>query len=447
MNGVAAPAGESLSAPLWRVLQATALALGAVRQGRNHRLALARVNPSIRPATQALLFSVLRAWGRAMALRQQLVARTPKPAVDDLLCVGLALALPASADMYPLHTLFDQMVEAAKQQASTRAQAGLINACLRRFDRERSALMAATDGLLSARWNHPDWWVLALQADHPQDWQSVLQASMQAAPLAVRVNRRQITREALQAHWASHGHLAQAVGEDGLVLTQAKPVQHLPGYEEGWFSVQDPGAQWAAPLLLQGLGSPTHGRLRVLDACAAPGGKTAHLLERADLEVLALDVDESRCARTRDNLQRLRLQAEVRCADAAQPQDWWDGRPWHAILLDAPCSASGIVRRHPDIPWLRRATDLPSLVQTQRRLLDALWPTLAPGGRLLYCTCSVFHAEGQAQIQAFLANNTDAGLRPSPGSLLPGIPFQGAGVSDNLTAEHDGFFYALLEKQ
>mgnify|MGYP006275447597 FL=1 len=447
MNGVTAPAGENLSAPLWQVLQATALALGAVRQGRNHRQALARVSPTMRPATQALLFAVLRAWGRAMALRQQLVARAPKPAVDDLLCVGLALALPASAGMYPLHTLFDQMVEAAKQQASTRAQAGLINACLRRFDRERSALMAATDGLLSARWNHPDWWVLALQADHPKDWQTVLQASAQAAPLAVRVNRRQITREALQALWASQGHEADSVGEDGLVLTQARPVQHLPGYEEGWFSVQDPGAQWAAPLLLQGLVSSPHDRPRVLDACAAPGGKTAHLLERADLEVLALDVDEARCARTRENLQRLRLQAEVRCADAAHPEDWWDGRPWHAILLDAPCSASGIVRRHPDIPWLRRATDMAPLVQVQQRLLKALWPTLAPGGRLLYCTCSVFHAEGQAQIQAFLANNTDARLRPSPGSILPGLASKHPSVSDNLSAEHDGFFYALLEKQ
>mgnify|MGYP003336288058 CR=1 FL=1 len=204
----------------------------------------------------------------------------------------------------------------------------------------------------------------------------------------------------------------------------------------------------AAPLLVDALGPHPKGRpWKILDACAAPGGKTAHLLEISDAEVWALDVDAHRMKRVEENLQRLGLKARICVADAARPAAWAQGQRFDGILLDAPCSASGIVRRHPDIPWLRRPQDLKGLARQQEALLRALWPLLQPGGSLVYCTCSVFHAEGQAQIQAFLANNTDAGLRPSPGSLLPGIPFQGAGVSDNLSAEHDGFFYALLEKQ
>jgi len=184
-----------------------------------------------------------------------------------------------------------------------------------------------------------------------------------------------------------------------------------------------------------------------LDACAAPGGKTAHLLERADVEVLALDIDAARCERISDNLQRLGLQATVLCADAAKPSSWWDGRAFDAILLDAPCTASGIVRRHPDIPWLRRQTDLAALAKQQKNLLQALWPLLAKGGHLLYCTCSLFRQEGLDQVQAFLANNTEAHLLPSPGQLIPGIPSNTRSLSDNLAGEHDGFFYALLERR
>jgi 16S rRNA (cytosine967-C5)-methyltransferase len=265
--------------------------------------------------------------------------------------------------------------------------------------------------------------------------------------MAVRVNRRQHSAEALQALWQSQGVASDRCGSDGLVLHQPQAVHALPGFEQGWFSVQDPGAQMAAPLLLTGLQPSDGPRLRVLDACAAPGGKTAHLLECADIDLLAIDVEEARCQRVRENLQRLQLTAEVRCADAAQPADWWDGQRWDAILLDAPCTASGIVRRHPDIPWLRRHTDIAALAAIQSQMLQALWPTLRRGGRLLYCTCSLFRAEGQGQIQAFLVNNSDAVLKPSPGHLLPGLAASGAAVSDNLPEEHDGFFYALLEKQ
>jgi 16S rRNA (cytosine967-C5)-methyltransferase len=186
---------------------------------------------------------------------------------------------------------------------------------------------------------------------------------------------------------------------------------------------------------------------RVLDACAAPGGKTAHLCELAPhAHVLALDVDAARCERIHQNLARLGLKAEVRSADAGAPASWWDGQAFDAILLDAPCTASGIVRRHPDVRWLRRPGDVAQLAEQQKRLLTALWPLLRPGGRFVYCTCSVFHAEGEAQIAAFLAHNSTALLGPGPGHLLPGNRVQAGGVPDNQPSDHDGFFYAVLQK-
>jgi 16S rRNA (cytosine967-C5)-methyltransferase len=222
-------------------------------------------------------------------------------------------------------------------------------------------------------------------------------------------------------------------------------VTRLPGFAEGWFSVQDGAAQQDAPLLLGGL-EPAGPRLRLLDACAAPGGKTAHLLERVDADVLALDVDAARIRRVQENLGRLGLQARIEVADAAEPTTWWDGQAFDGILLDAPCTASGIVRRHPDVRWLRRDRDVAALAQQQARLLQALWPLLRPGGRLLYCTCSVFKAEGQEQVQAFLARHKEAQLLPSPGHLLPGQAGRHPSLPDNLGREHDGFFYALLQR-
>ena len=186
--------------------------------------------------------------------------------------------------------------------------------------------------------------------------------------------------------------------------------------------------------------------LRILDACAAPGGKTAHVCELAEAQVVALDVDPVRCERIHQNLQRLGLQADVRAADAAEPAAWWDGQPFDAILLDAPCTASGIVRRHPDVRWLRRESDIAQLAAQQKRLLTALWPLLKPGGRLVYCTCSVFRAEGDGQVAAFLAHNSEAFLRPGPGHLMPSGGVQAGAVPDNQASDHDGFFYAVLQK-
>jgi 16S rRNA (cytosine967-C5)-methyltransferase len=437
----------SLAPPLWQQLQACAQALQAVLQGRNHSQALTPVDPRLRPAAQALLFAVLRQWGRTLAVKKRLVQRQPSAEANALLCVGLALVLQEDQAMYPAHTLVSQLVEAAKRHPATKAQAAFINACVRRFLREREALMAQTNSLPSAQWNAPEWWIQAIRLDHPEDWQALLQVSLQAAPMAVRVNTRLISRDALQSHWRAQGIDTEVSGEVGLLLRQARGVHNLPGFQEGWWSVQDLGAQLAAPTLLQGLQAAAGQGLRVLDACAAPGGKTAHLLEMSDADVLALDIDAARCQRIEENLQRLHLKAQVRAADAAQPSTWWDGQAFDAILLDAPCTASGIVRRHPDIPWLRRGSDVAGLAKQQQALLQALWPLVKPGGRLLYCTCSLFKQEGQGQIDSFLVNNTQARLLPSPGQLKPASSANPAGVLDNGLRDHDGFFYALLERR
>ena len=436
-----------LAPPLWRQLQACAGALQMVVEGRNHSQALSAVAPALRPAAQALLFAVLRHWEATQAVRNLLVKRAPSAPVNALLCTGLGLLLLGNEAMYPVHTLVSQLVEAAKHQPQTRAQASFINACVRRFLREEKALMDQALQGLPAQWNFPLWWIKRVQRDYPSDWQIILQASQQAAPMGLRVNRRKISRENLQQLWAEKGILADAVGEDGLVLRQAQPVQAIEGFSQGLCSVQDAAAQLAVPLLLKGLLASNGGRLNVLDACAAPGGKTAHLLEYGDVDVWALDIDAQRCERVQENLQRLGLQAKVVCADVADTSSWWTGQLFDAILLDAPCTASGIVRRHPDIPLLRRESDIAALVKEQRRLLDALWPLLAPGGRMVYCTCSVFRDEGQYQIDSFLARNTQAVLRPSPGHLMPGMAANPAGLLDNAASGHDGFFYAVLEQR
>jgi 16S rRNA (cytosine967-C5)-methyltransferase len=312
--------------------------------------------------------------------------------------------------------------------------------------REREALVAQTDADPQARWNHPLWWIERLQRDYPQHWQPLLERTEQPAPMTLRINLQRGSVAHYQQRLLSVGLAAgQAVGPCGLQLAQAVPVHQLPGFEVGDVSVQDAAAQLAAPLLLQGL--PERAGLRILDACAAPGGKTGHLLEmRPDAEVVALEIDAIRCQRIHQNLQRLSVQAKVLQADAGEPQQWWDGRVFDAILLDAPCTASGIVRRHPDVRWLRRPEDSQQLAQTQRALLEKLWPLLAPGGRLLYCTCSLFRAEGDEVLAAFLRRNTQARLLPSPGHLIPTVAPVGLSLGDNPLGEHDCFYYALLEK-
>ncbi|WP_051603225.1 16S rRNA (cytosine(967)-C(5))-methyltransferase RsmB [Simplicispira psychrophila] len=460
-TGLGTGAGAGMhSIALASQLQQVAGALQDILGGRSGSAVLDDVPAPLRPGVQALLFQVLRKLGWAQAIRRQLAPRTPRPPVDALLCTALALLADAEHLPYEPFTLVNQTIEAAKQSSAVRAQAPFINACLRRFLRERAPLQQAIANDLQAQWNHPRWWVQRLQKDHPQHWQQILEANNLQAPMVLRINKQKGTSAQYQKALAAIDIEASLVGESGLVLRRGVPVQALPGFAEGMVSVQDAAAQLAAPLLLSGLelGQDPHQPLRVLDACAAPGGKTAHLLEwmgpEAAVQVTALDIDPLRCARIDDTLQRLGLQrpeqVQVLAADAGRPQDWWPqrcgGQLFDAILLDAPCTASGIVRRHPDVRWLRRETDIAQLAQTQARLLATLWPLLRPGGRLLYCTCSVFLAEGEQQVKAFLAHHTDAGLLPSPGHLWPGKSGKPGTVPDNLSGEHDGFFYALLQK-
>ena len=438
---------SNLQAPLWQLLQAASQVAQAVQSGRSMTAAIEAVPKDLRPGVQALSFQAMRWWGRAMALRQSLARKAPPAQADALLCTALALSWHDELAPYPIHTLVNQAVEAARKHKDMRAQAPFINACLRRFLRERQALLAQTDADITAQWNHPAWWVKRLQSDHPEQWQTILQAAQSAAPMTLRVNPKHSSVQAYLQALEANGISAKAVGAYGVQLVKAVPVQMLPGFLEGHVSVQDAAAQLAAPLLLQGLQTASQA-LRLLDACAAPGGKTGHLLECDPLaQVLALDVDPVRCERIQQNLDRLKVKAQIVAADAHKPADWWDGQSFDGILLDAPCTASGIGRRHPDVRWLRRESDLAQLAAIQAKLLQALWPLLKPGGRLLFCTCSVFKVEGETQIQTFVQHNTDALILPSPGHLTPSSATSETSLRDNVMGEHDGFYYALLEKR
>lgn len=421
----------------------------AVERGRSLSEVLPGVPGALRPGVQALTFESLRHAGAARHVARQLVQRAPAAPALALLHTALALLLgDPEGTRYTAYTLVDQAVGAAKQSRDTRMQAGFLNACLRRFLRERSALVGGLAADPVALWNHPRWWIERVRRDHPDHWQAVLEASQIPGPMVLRVNRRRQDQAAYAARLDAQGMSSVPLGEDGLLLSRPAPVEQLPGFDRGDCSVQDGAAQMAAGLLLAG--RSWNGQDRVLDACAAPGGKTAHLLERADVRVLALDVDPQRCDRINDNLRRLGLapaeRVQVMAADAGQTEVWWDGQAFDAILLDAPCTASGIVRRHPDVRWLRRETDVAQLVAIQRQLLERLWPLLKPGGRLVYCTCSVFRAEGADQVQAFLERHTDATLGASPGHLLPGIPALGGDFNENASSGYDGFYYASIDK-
>lgn len=385
---------------------------------------LGRVEPEARPAVQDLVYGSLRAYGRGDFYLSKLLQ---KPLASDEVRALLLVAIyrletrPDAA-----HTVVDQAVSAAAEVAGGNFKA-LVNGVLRNFLRQQAALTAefVADPVASAM--HPDWWLAQLQAAYPQDWPAIVAAGNSPPPMGLRVNTRRVSRDDYIMKLAAEGIPAKPVGECGLALDKPVPVDALPGFADGLVSVQDPGAQMAATLLDPAPGS------RVLDACAAPGGKTAHLLERGEIDLLALDLKPSRCRRVAETLSRLGLSAEIQDADCAKLTSWWDGRPFDAVLADVPCTASGVVRRNPDAKWLRREADIASFATTQARILDALWQVVRPGGKLLYVTCSVFPAENGGQISRFLARQPQA-HRCHEEQLLP-------------SAEHDGFFYCLLEKR
>ena len=387
-----------------------------------------------------LCYGTLRWQLRLEAWLARLVERPLKAGDQDVKFL-LLLGLYQLAFMrVPAHAAVQQTVEACRGLDKSWA-AGLTNAVLRRFQREQAEVESATASQPEARYAHPQWFIEELKRDWPERWQAMLDAGNERPPFTLRVNRRVQARDAYLARLVAAGLAAKPCvhSEDGITLETAVDVGALPGFAEGAVSVQDEGAQLAEQLL------DAHDGMRVLDACAAPGGKTCHLLERHTLSVTAVELEARRAQRIRDNLKRLKLEAALKVADAAQVQSWWDGEPYPRILLDAPCSASGVVRRHPDVKLRRTPQEVATAVGLQARLLGALWPLLAPGGKLLYVTCSVFQRENAAQLAAFLAGHPDAaaqtldvswGVSAGPGRQV--LTGQGG---------MDGFYYACLEKR
>ena len=409
-------------------------------QGRSLAEALPRVLPGVaardRPLTQELAYGALRWHSRLLAVADRLLDRRPREDVLLLVLVGL---YQLEHQATPPHAAVSETVAAARELGHPWATR-LVNAVLRRFQRERTTLLEVVDRQPALRLAHPPWLLERLQADWPEDWQAVAERNNERPPMTLRVNRRRWDRESARRNLLEAGIGCEPVAgaADALVLQRPCPVEDLPGFADGRLSVQDAAAQLAAPLLECEPGQ------RVLDACAAPGGKTGHLLEIADVDLLALDSDPSRLRRVGENLRRLGLAAECAAGDAARPEDWWDGRAFQRVLLDAPCSGTGVIRRHPDIKWLRRPDDLDGLVRQQTALLEGLWPTLAPGGKLVYCTCSVLAVENEAVLQRFLEAHADAA--PSRVAVPAALP-RGAGVQILPDPTRDGFFYACLVKR
>jgi 16S rRNA (cytosine967-C5)-methyltransferase len=422
-----------------------AQALARIVRGESLRAVFAATSPKLTDARdRALLSSLLhegaRWWLRYDAALDVLLERPLRkrePQVHALAVLGL---VQLDVLHLPEYAAVAATVEATRSLSKPKF-AGLINALLRRWLRERTTLTAKLDAEATTRSAHPRWLLDTLRTDWPGQTDAIVAANNTQAPLWLRVNRRRANRDELLERFKSADIEACAASEldHAVVLAHSTDVTRLPGYADGAFSVQDGAAQFAAGLLDLADGQ------RVLDACAAPGGKSAHILETADVRLVALDSDARRLPRIEENLKRLGLEADVRAGDAAAPKAWWDGKPFDRILIDAPCSATGIVRRQPDVKLHRRAGDIATLAAGQSRILDALWPLLGRGGRLVYATCSVLTDENAHQIGRFLARHGDARLA---GDAPAGWHRPDEGGAQNLPGEcgMDGFFYAALEK-
>lgn len=433
-----AAAGATLRAEAARAMARVAFDGASLRTAFDARAAR-RADPRDRALLSAVLYAGSRWWMRFDAALARLLERPLPPKARDVRALLVLGFVQIDVLGLPEYAVVAACVDAARALGHPR-HAGLVNAVLRRFLRERGELLAALDADPVTRHAHPRWFIDRLAHDWPDEAESVLAANNREAPLTLRVNRRRGDRATLQARLVAAGIDCAAPDglPDALVLANSTDVSRLPGYSEGLFSVQDGAAQRVVDLLDLGDG------LRVLDACAAPGGKAAHMLERARLDLVALDSDAARLPRVRENLARLGLDADIRHGDAMRPDAWWDGRAFDRILVDAPCSATGVIRRQPDIKLHRRAADLPALAANQARLLAALWPMLAPGGALVYATCSVLRDENEAVLDSFLAAHPQARAR---------VPAQMPGVAAGRGRQNlpggggmDGFFYASVGK-
>ncbi len=431
----------SPSVALALVQRRAAEAVLGVLAGQNADSAIARVDTTgfdgaTRSALTDLTYGTLRFLGELRGIVRLFVHSKPEPVIEAMLWVAV---YQLSHGKTASHVVVSQAVAAV--ETVNRGAKGFANAVLRNYLRDPEGSLARAMERDEGMWNHPTWWVERVRKEYPEWWEAILRGGNGHGPLALRVNRRRATAAQIIATFAEKKIEVETLSDTTLVLPRPRPVDRLPHFRDGWFSVQDAGAQLAATLLGAKDG------MRVLDACAAPGGKAAHVLELADCTLLALDVDAERSQRIGENFSRLGLPGSVRVADAINIGSWWDGVPFDRILLDAPCTGSGVVRRHPDGKWLKRESDIAQLAALQLRLIDSLWTVLKPGGRMLYATCSVFKAENGLQVDAALVRHADmrrirvtlpGDPASSGGQLLPG--------GNRKTHNHDAYFYALLEK-
>ena len=385
-----------------------------------------------RGAIQDISYGVLRFYGQLDTLLSLLLKKPiKKQDVRCLLLVGLYQLQYSKAASY---AVVNYAVSASLSLSYGKGAKGLINAVLREFIRQRETLLITANIKEVGKYSHPQWWIDKLRNQYPRDYSAVLKASNQRPPMTLRVNQKKIGILEYLSQLNDHNFSAQVTSNNALILEHSVAVEKLPGFTAGMVSVQDAGAQLAAEFL------DVHDGMRILDACAAPGGKSGHLLELADIDLTTLDNSPARLALVKQNFTRLAFKKyRIVCGDASAPTEWWDGKLFDRILADVPCSASGVVRRHPDIKWLRRPSDIAQFSSIQQKILNALWQTLARDGKLLYVTCSIFSEENIEQVEEFLLHHSDARIVPLPmvealdGQLLP-------------SSQHDGFFYTLLQK-
>lgn len=408
-----------------------------VLSGRNLNdalVALWRSTPDLAPSQRGAIQDISFGTLRHLGLLEQILARLLKSPLHEppLRALLLAALYQLQFTRATPYSVVDHAVKVAAHTGTGKGK-GLVNAILRNFLRGKDELVRQAASSETGRFSHPAWWIKAMRTTYPDQWEQILTANNQHPPMALRVNQRKTSAQDYLTLLATAGIPATILGETGILLTHPVGVDHLPHFFDGWVSVQDYGAQLAATLLDLQDGQ------RVLDACAAPGGKSGHILERATVELVAVDLDAERLHRVQQNLERIGQHAELITGNAATPQDWWDGRSFDRILADVPCSATGVARRHPDIKWLRRPEDFTGFARQQAEMLDALWPLLAKGGKLLYATCSVFPIENTEVAAAFADRHPDAerlalpASAPKDGQLLP-------------APEHDGFYYAIFRK-
>ncbi len=424
--------------------------MAVAAEGRRLEAAIAeaaRDQPS-RPAIQSLAFGTVRWFFELEGCLAHLSSRPDVPPAHEVRALALVGLYQLAHGATPEHAAVSETVEAARELGHPRA-AAFVNALLRRFQREREPVLAAVHRVREARLAHPEWLLAALERDWPADWESIAAAGNAEPPMWLRVNSLRSSRDDYRARLDAAGISSQscAFAPQALRLDRPMDVGSLPGFADGDVSVQDAAAQLAAPFVGAESG------MRVLDACAAPGGKACHLLELTpDLELVALDIDAARAERIRSNLSRQGLTAQVVVGDALEPARWYDGRPFDRVLLDVPCSGTGVIRRHPDIKILRRPDDIGRFAARQTALLAANLGLLATGGRLVYSSCSVLAAENAQVVAAFLGREPKAAdVTESARLLLPGVlPGRHAGPGWALpsgSADADGFYYACLEKR